>query len=81
MDDITYFPLNEDVKAELLDDFELYLCYCLFYRASYDGDIEPLHNPDYVKYKKEQEAEELVKVKARLQEIRGRYNKELLTGK
>lgn len=57
--------LNEEVKAEVENSPALYLAWRLVYNK-YDNEIDPLHNPDYVKAQKEIEVERLENIKGRV---------------
>jgi hypothetical protein len=62
-----YF-LNEKVEQELRANHNLLVIWVLQY-GSYDDEIEPLHNPDWVRTQKEVEAQKLTTLKDRLVQI------------
>lgn len=61
---MTYF-LNDDVKTEVEASPILYLAWHLT-NSKYDGDIDPLHNPDYVRKCKNIEIERLKSLKKKI---------------
>ena len=73
--------LNKDVEKEVVASPELYIAWRAIY-GRYDSDIEPLHNPDWVRREQKNEAIHLadlklqvLKFKAELMEfnVRGRF--------
>lgn len=60
--------LNEEVKNEVLKSPALYLAWRLLY-GRYDDDIDPMHNLDWVRLQKKIEANNLVRLKAKAEDI------------
>ena len=69
--------LNEDVKEEVLSSELLFIAYFFTY-SPYDSEIDPLHNPDWVKMQSKYEVEKLKEVKKELEKIKEYYKKEKL---
>lgn len=69
--------LNSDVEKETLDDFTLYVAYRIMF-GTYDEDIDPLHNSDYVKKQKNIEISNLDKIKAKLIQLKTEFDEKLI---
>lgn len=57
--------LNVAVATEVQQNPELFLAWCLT-QGDYDEDIDPLHNPDWVRSHEAAEVVALAKLKARI---------------
>jgi hypothetical protein len=67
---MSYFKfLNRDVEREVVHNWELFL----MWKLSYDDEIDPIHNPDWLKRAQENEAEVLVRMKTDLERLRIEY--------
>lgn len=70
---MSYFTfVNEEVQKEVQESPELYLTWMLSY-GKYDDEIDPLHNPDWVKSQKILEVNKLENLKNRIQRIKDEY--------
>lgn len=57
--------LNKDVEKILLQDFRLFLIY-RENNSPYDSEIDPLHNPDWVRDRQKQEIVNLESARKKL---------------
>jgi hypothetical protein len=71
------FFLNSDVEKEALDDFTLYIAYRLMF-DSYDEDIDPIHNPEYLKKQQEIEIVKLNDIKTKINQLKRDFDKKLI---
>jgi hypothetical protein len=67
-----YYPLNDEVRKIVTEDFELWLVFNGIFGA-YDDDIDPLHNPDWVKLQKRNEYGLLEHARLRLIDLKDRF--------
>lgn len=65
--------LNPDVEKEVMQDIVLYVAYRIRYGV-YDDEIDPLHNPDFVKKESIIEVEKLNKLKIKLSQIKSDFS-------
>ena len=65
--------LNPDVESEVIKDKLLFIMWAKTY-GSYDWEIDPLHNPDYVSSAKRREIKALNKMKTELDILTKEYN-------
>ena len=62
------FFLNKDVEKEVMSDFSLYSVWRAgLGQFNYDDDIDPLHNPDYVRSQQQKEALALVQLRKNIE--------------
>jgi hypothetical protein len=64
--------LNPDVEKEVIQDIVLYVAYRIRYGV-YDDEIDPLHNPDFVKKECKIEVEKLNKLKIELSQLKSDF--------
>lgn len=72
--------LNKDVEREVVSYPELYIAWRLVY-SSYDPDIDPLHNPDWVKHEQEKEVKRLEDLKLSILKIKNELLLHAISGK
>jgi len=77
-------PLNKDVADELRHNFELWLIFSALYHGTgydwyhctgYDWEIQPLHNPDWVRSQALYEVRLLASAKQKLEIYRKTFEK------
>jgi len=69
-------PLNKDVADELRHNFELWLIFsALYHGTGYDWEIQPLHNPDWVRSQALYEVRLLASAKQKLEIYRKTFEK------
>lgn len=73
MFDVVLF-LNEEVEKEIRADEILFVAWRVKY-GTYDWEIDPLHNPDWVASQKKLEADKLPFLKTWIREIRQEFHK------
>ena len=65
--------LNSAVEATVTADMTLWAMW-LVTRDTYDSDIEPLHNSDWVSVAKAQEAKHLEFLQAKLAQVKAKFD-------
>ena len=69
-------PLNKEVANELRHNFELWLIFsALYHGTGYDCEIQPLHNPDWVRAQIIDEVRLLENAKQKLELYRKTFEK------
>jgi hypothetical protein len=69
------FFLNKDVEKEVMSDFSLYSVWRAgLGQFNYDDDIDPLHNPDYVRSQQQKEALALVQLRKNIEFYKNEFD-------
>ena len=72
--------LNKDVEKEVVSNHELYVAWRLAY-SHYDDDIDPLHNPDWVRWQQRREAQHLEDLKLKILDFKAELDEFNISGR